>query len=91
MGSFIADFLCREARIVVEIDGCVHRVRLEYDNWRTKDMEKYGYQVLRFTNEEVMGDLQSVLNRIASHARTKHTHSPSPGERNGRVGEGARG
>lgn len=60
---FIADFYCHEARLVVEIDGKVHEGQIEYDDGREAEIEKYGIKVIRFTNDEVINDIDSVVNK----------------------------
>ncbi len=65
MGPFFADFCCREAKLVIEIDGVTHETAEELagDSRRTKLLEARGYRVIRFRNEELMGDLDVVLKR----------------------------
>lgn len=61
--GYIADFLCRPAKLIVELDGSQH-VNSEYDRTRDKRLEQSGYRVLRFWNDEVMRDRHWVLDRI---------------------------
>ena len=61
---FIADFYCHEARLVVEIDGEVHEGQIEYDDGREAEIEKYDIKVIRFTNDEVINDIDRVVNKI---------------------------
>ena len=61
---FIADFYCHEARLVIEIDGEIHEGRIEYDDGREAEIEKYGIKVIRFTNDEIINDIISVVNKI---------------------------
>ncbi len=65
---FIADFYCHKATLVVEIDGGIHSLpeNKEYDINRDFVMQKFGIQVLRFTNEEVLNNVDKVLNKIES-------------------------
>ncbi len=67
MGYFVADFYCHEARLVVEVDGKVHEIEIqeEHDEDRTAMLNQWGIRVLRFTNDEVLSDLDRVLKRIA--------------------------
>ncbi|MBE9199612.1 MULTISPECIES: DUF559 domain-containing protein [unclassified Nodularia (in: cyanobacteria)] len=64
VGNFILDFYCPACKLVVEVDGEIHASRAEYDQSRTAKLGEYGYQVLRFSNEEVMHDLPKVLDKI---------------------------
>src|SRR5205823_1999983 len=68
VGSFILDFYCPACKLVVELDGSVHNDRSERDDARTRQLESYGYRMLRFRNDEVLADLESVLRRIADAA-----------------------
>jgi len=63
---YIADFYCHAKRLVVEVDGGIHKRRenREYDENRTTDLERFGIQVLRFTNEEVLEQTDKVLYKI---------------------------
>ena len=73
--SFVADFLCYDARLVIEIDGSVHTTQQQEDIWRQQAIEDAGYKVLRFTNEQVLENLPSVLAEIH---RTALAASPLP-------------
>jgi 5-methyltetrahydrofolate--homocysteine methyltransferase len=66
IGPFFADFCCRDAKLVIEIDGVTHETpdELARDHRRTAWLEAQGYRVIRFRNEELMGDLDFVLERI---------------------------
>ena len=69
LGRFIVDFCCAQYRLIVEVDGGVHRNQREYDEARTQVLQAYGYRVLRFSNEAVLGDVDAVLEVIAEVAR----------------------
>ena len=66
IGPFFADFCCREAKLVIEIDGVTHETQEELasDYRRTAWLEAQGYNVIRFRNEDLMGDLDAVLEKI---------------------------
>ena len=64
IGPYIVDFYCAAHRLVVEIDGPIHEGQREQDALRSEYLTMYGYRVLRFTNEEVLRDTESVLKRI---------------------------
>jgi len=68
VGRFVLDFYCPSHKLVVEVDGAVHDAQQERDAERTKALETHGYRVLRFTNDEVLHDLPSVVARIAAVA-----------------------
>ena len=62
IGPHIADFACRSARLVVELDGGQHST--EIDAPRTASIEAHGYRVIRFWNNEVLANTQGVLEAI---------------------------
>ena len=66
IGPFFTDFCCRDAKLVIEIDGVTHEEpeELTHDAHRTTWLEAQGYRVIRFRNEDLMGDLDAVLERI---------------------------
>ena len=75
LGKFIADFYCHERSLAVELDGGVHETeeQKERDKARTYMLEEYGVTVLRFQNEEVFYDLNSVIQTIEKHLNNKKT------------------
>ena len=64
VGPFILDFYCPERKLVIELDGAIHEVQANRDQVRTEQLADYGYHVIRFRNDEVFDDLDSVLERI---------------------------
>ena len=75
MGDYIADFICYEKRIVIELDGGQHareRNELE-DKKRDEWMNSQGFKILRIWNHEVLQNLEGVLQHIAHECE-----SPSP-------------
>jgi very-short-patch-repair endonuclease len=64
LGRTILDFCAPSIRLVIEVDGEIHRYQQIEDAARTRHLEEYGYRVIRFTNDEVLGDLQEVLRKI---------------------------
>jgi cyclase len=66
--QFVLDFYCHEKRLAVELDGDIHRFydKPEYDNYRTDVLKALGICVIRFTNDEVLHDVQQVLSVIKS-------------------------
>jgi len=61
---YIADFVCIEKKLIIEIDGGQHAESLEKDNERTKYLENKGYKVIRFWNNEVISSMDAVLDTI---------------------------
>jgi very-short-patch-repair endonuclease len=66
IGEYIVDFACLEKRIVIEVDGGYHcePKQLESDVQRQTWLEKQGYRVIRFTNEETEFELNKVLVKL---------------------------
>ncbi len=62
--TYIADFACREKKLVIEIDGSQHLNAVEYDELRTKHLMVLDYNILRFWNHEVLNNIRGVLNTI---------------------------
>ena len=77
IGHYIADFVCREKKLVIEIDGGQHMDAVEYDTLRTKDLENRGYRVLRIWNHEVFKNIQGVMDRILNFLDTLPHQTPS--------------
>jgi very-short-patch-repair endonuclease len=61
---YIVDFYCHRAALVVEVDGIIHQEQKEHDNERDQKLQELGLQVLRFTNEAIIQNLDGVLNKI---------------------------
>ena len=63
---FIVDFYCHDYKLVIEIDGDIHNNEIsnEYDLNRTEELKKYGIRVIRFTNEQIIYNIDFVIERI---------------------------
>jgi very-short-patch-repair endonuclease len=85
IGRFIADFVCHEARLIIEIDGGQHDPSSEPEVSRTQFLEGEGYLVLRFWNTEVLGNPEGTRIAIAENLSRGHPH-PNPPPSRGRVG-----
>ncbi len=70
VGRFFADFACDRLRLILEVDGGVHRLDevILRDQLRQTELEALGWTVLRFTNEEVLGHPDRIVAAIRSHA-----------------------
>ena len=62
--TYIADFMCKELRLVIEVDGITHDTKLEKDERRTDELRRAGFNVFRFTDEEVLTNIQGVTREI---------------------------
>ena len=69
IGNAVADFACRSAKLVVELDGGQHATASEVDEARTQLIEAHGYRVIRYWNSDVIENLDGVLEDILSHLR----------------------
>ena len=67
LGRYVVDFACLEARLIVEVDGGQHGWRAAADAARTAWLKGNGFRVLRFWNNEVLGNLAGVLDTIRRH------------------------
>ncbi|MBM0170452.1 endonuclease domain-containing protein [Altererythrobacter sp. C41] len=64
VGPYFADFLCRERKLIVELDGWSHDVAPERDVVRERFLRGQGYRLLRFMNEDVRGNVEGVVTAI---------------------------
>ncbi len=65
---FIADLYCAQKKLCIEIDGSIHCDQEAYDRIRSSMMRALGVRTIRFTNEEVLGNVDEVLNKIITIA-----------------------
>jgi very-short-patch-repair endonuclease len=64
IGRFIADFYCARARLVIEVDGSIHDLQKERDQARDEWLMHYGVLTVRFSNEEVLHQPDSVIGSL---------------------------
>ena len=64
VGPYFADFLCREAKLVIELDGYSHDMSQAQDAQRDRYMSREGYTVLRIANADVMNNLEGCVAQI---------------------------
>jgi very-short-patch-repair endonuclease len=69
IGPFFVDFVCLEAKVIIEVDGSQHADQRTQDASRSEFLRTNGYRVLRFWNFDVLSDLDSVVERIAEVLR----------------------
>ena len=69
---YIVDFYCHDSGLVIEVDGKIHEQNdnLDYDKNRTEDLIALGLTVIRFTNEQVLQNIDLVLSEIKRHLTT---------------------
>jgi len=75
VGAYVLDFYCPEVKLAIEIDGATHDgdEAAEYDANRQAWIEQFGIRFLRFSNQQVRNDINSVLQIIAITARELKT------------------
>jgi len=78
IGPYIADFACHQLKLVIEIDGGQHGSQTTKDENRTRRLESEGYRVLRFWNNDVLSNVDSVLGEIQNTIAATPTPDPSP-------------
>ena len=66
IGDFIVDFVCLSKRLVIEIDGAYHDqlCQVRFDQSRTESLQRMGFRVIRFNNEQVCNQTSDVLDQI---------------------------
>ncbi|MFI5185828.1 MAG: endonuclease domain-containing protein [Chitinophagales bacterium] len=64
--KFITDFYCHEKKLVIELDGNIHKQdeQSDLDKGRTETLNEFGINVLRFNNEEILNDIKNVILQI---------------------------
>ena len=77
IGPFIVDFYCAKVKLIIEIDGVSHDNQVEYDLDRTAWFESQGYQVIRYTNQEVKENCSAVVESILERCKSRE-QTPSP-------------
>ncbi|TAH02943.1 MAG: leucine--tRNA ligase [Sphingobacteriales bacterium] len=77
--NYIVDFVCISKGLVVEVDGEIHNSQLEYDAERTKILNQVGFKVIRFTNQEVIDNIDKVLSEIERELNTLNPPQPPEG------------
>ncbi|HXX35581.1 MAG TPA: endonuclease domain-containing protein [Thermodesulfobacteriota bacterium] len=75
-GDYILDFVCLENKLVIEVDGGHHSQQLRYDENRTRELQAAGFCVLRFWDNEVLKEIESVKQKIWLVVQRLQTHPP---------------
>jgi len=68
IAGYFCDFVCRSAKLVIELDGSQHVDAADYDRRRTLEIEAAGYRVIRFWNNDLTGNMAGVLEAIVGAA-----------------------
>jgi very-short-patch-repair endonuclease len=79
--NFIADFMCKELKLIIEVDGITHHTEKQWykDQERRNELEQNGFTILRFTDDEIISDLKNV-SRVIEQWINNHppTHGKAP-------------
>jgi very-short-patch-repair endonuclease len=75
--NYIVDFICRKIKLIIEIDGYSHQFKYDDDIERDKILFELGYEIMRFTEIEVLTDLENVIRRIENFVLEK-VNPPTP-------------
>jgi very-short-patch-repair endonuclease len=78
LGPYVVDFLCASARLVVELDGRSHEDQPKYDQERQEYLESQGWKVIRFTNDNLLADLDGVMEMIWATCAAAPSPYPLP-------------
>ncbi len=77
IGPYICDFVARSKKLVIELDGDSHAQQMSYDRERSEFLGQKGYRVIRFSNLDVMENVEGVVCRIAGVIGDMPSPSPS--------------
>ncbi len=89
--NYIADFMCKELMLVIETDGYTHQFEetIRKDNEKQQALEEAGFMVLRFTDDEVLHNIenvrQAILFAVETSERQLDLSSPVPPQRGGNI------
>jgi len=78
IGVYFVDFVCLPARLVVEVDGGQHDIRRDDDRRRTAWINSQNFDVIRFWNNEVLGNIEGVVEMIERNVVERLRDHPSP-------------
>ncbi|MGB2924048.1 MAG: HsdR family type I site-specific deoxyribonuclease, partial [Limnothrix sp.] len=84
IGNYIVDFYCHAKKLVIELDGGIHNepAQKEGDRQRDEYLKSLGHRVLRFTNDQIFNNLETVLDSIAAFLSPSPSPSQGKGNRN---------
>lgn len=76
VGPYFVDFICWQAKLIVEVDGGQHTEQVFYDQQRSRFLERQGFTVIRFWNDEVLSNWEGVRQVVLWNLyRKMSTHS----------------
>jgi len=83
VGPYVVDFICINEKLIIKLDGSQHQQQQDYDAARTAFLEQAGYRVLRFWDNDVLVNTESVM-QVIFEALVSPSPQPSPRESAGR-------
>ncbi|WP_320111206.1 DUF559 domain-containing protein [Draconibacterium orientale] len=60
IGNYIVDFFCKDLKLIIELDGTIHRFQKSKDKKREEDLKAMGYKIIRFQNQEILKNIRNV-------------------------------
>ncbi len=77
IGKYITDFVCLKKRLIIEVDGLIHQLPdiKENDEARQSWLESQGFKVIRFTNNEVIGDTENIISKIETTLKNQKDYN----------------
>ncbi len=90
IGPYIADFYCPRAKLIIELDGSHDQKQIAYDESRTLFLEKQGYRVLRFWDNDLLLNPDGVVQVILEACTAERAPSPQPSPQKGEGDKGWR-
>jgi len=67
---YIPDFYCHKAKLAIEADGPIHLLKKDYDQNRDEVLRSLGLTTIRFDNDQILNDVDSVLNKIEKYLKS---------------------
>jgi very-short-patch-repair endonuclease len=85
IGKYIVDFVCFEKKLIIEVDGSQHAEQADYDLKRNSWLEKEGFRILRFWDNQVLNEVDGVkemiMGELGTPSYTPHLNPPPQGGR----------
>jgi very-short-patch-repair endonuclease len=78
LGNYVVDFLCHEQKVIIELDGGQHAIQTHYETQRTTYLEKAGYRIVLYWNNDVLLIIHEVLDEISKICGIYYPPSPYP-------------
>ena len=78
LDEYIVDFYCADLMLAIEIDGDTHAGQKQYDQDRTKNLSRFGVEVVRYTNAEVLNNLEGVYHDLCERIAVRKQPPKSP-------------